>query len=1600
MRQYNGNPEALKEKNFKKYKEMEELSKEKNSSIKSWAITESKIAEHNMTSDRDLEDWVDKFNWSESKGKIKEIATKREKIKDVDKDLAMHLKAEAKLATDEQIQGLNDKRQEKRLKFETYINAIEWELTVRWTEDIIFKLDNELKALANDNNEMDHLEGRVKAAEDWFKWTLDMLTNKKQFFPGQRTPEHYANALYKLKRGLELSKKMKADKIERVEKLMEVLERRSYNSETTDHQKIFYSKMEQIIKDDNVDAGIKKMIIEHLTPQHINESFVKNDLLSKLIPEILNSNSLTLKEKVDFLSFLKTEKNINKIWNWKSLKGFAQHELDRIIRRMVNFKSGWTEADIIAFKDNFTEYNNLIKSFDYDLKIQLWDISDVAVKNFWKMPIPTKVTIIGFLSKYEMLNFHLEKADSKFSWEVLDLMLNSMNDKTAARSIRWAINMCEYLKWTRFEDIWALYKKTLLNKRIEGESEHERLWKLSDLKINEGDFIDPRSLALRHKNDSIANEEAFVKNPDSINKNTALLEEVTTKVLKWDTYSILGYLYEISKEPRTPFTIDAHNKIIAEYFNQINNWSRAKEVVKFTKELCIFIKDQKDLKIDLPYGQMQKSVIDYLKKNESVSKDEKVALCKILEMMPLGEKEYMELWALEKTLLFKKILDKKTLRDVLGDLLAKPENEDPISMMYKIVWLNFIHTNKANYSRKMRDLIEKRLWKNSYTIKERVDALNNKKSELINSLFSIKDKKNTEGSIIDPRLKLDLEITDNWEFFLIQTWWWNRIDLDVSSKLNANYDYVELALSKSPLLNSWNKENTLTISKILEESRNSDLLERLWGTWSHIDLSNISSIMNNSKNIDEVPSGFIVKYLTEFEKPGEAELWERFVMQIVAIQKYLNNKWASVGSSNQYDEVIKYITDLMWRKDPGLLDHQLSLIVNLWVHSSVQKKAYKEFLNNRIGKAEELESLLTHPLFKRIQDKAWVDFKYSNQNIADKILEVINSDKIGDKEFNRLFILSELIKNKSVFYVETLWKKDTLNTLKEAFFKLADNKDPMSQSMLEKLLEIQELIKDKKVLKYIETRLDEAPVWSREATTLMNRFIDWIYKHYKASSEIGFNVHDKAVFNKIQEAISKHLLSVNIRWWKMAWEEFLKRLDVKTKELLIKNDIEVIWIENWKAIYRDIKTWERLENLESIQLLRTEKIISWIEKHLIVAVRSAMSDSLEGKWWEDLKNDILKRLSPELLVQLRKMNIDITPDAKLIKIAEFQNKLAKAPDSEKANIFKNYKEILWGYGVEIQIVNNGWKRVFQFIKRDSEWEIIDLTKLVELVDTSTGKKIEPTSFAENISTIDKIFTKFQAWMGSLRWIIWWSKSLNNENVAEKLVLWHNSKEYAKHELSDFLSQTWKLWKDIACRNSKKLTTLATLSITFWLMKPVKAQAMEQTVLDEALIAAQDALKVNPDYLKAIQENNIELKTKIEEETIRKMTILKTQSLFNEMQMQVDRKIDEIVDKSLAKTSDKLISPEQKSRVKELFKEELYKYMVNNEAAKVESPYDTARTSNLWANILISDAFKWKKWFENELADILNNINLRIENQINSTWIIDLRQELFKQFNSL
>ncbi|EKE29414.1 MAG: hypothetical protein ACD_2C00180G0007 [uncultured bacterium (gcode 4)] len=176
--------------------------------------------------------------------------------------------------------------------------------------------------------------------------------------------------------------------------------------------------------------------------------------------------------------------------------------------------------------------------------------------------------------------------------------------------------------------------------------------------------------------------------------------------------------------------------------------------------------------------------------------------------------------------------------------------------------------------------------------------------------------------------------------------------------------------------------------------------------------------------------------------------------------------------------------------------------------------------------------------------------------------------------------------------------------------------------------------------------------------------------------------------------------------------------------------------------------------------------------------------------------------------------------------------------------------------------------------------------------------------------------------------------------------------------------------------------------------------MEQSVIDKALALSQEELKTNPEYQKAVKEGNLELKKKIEEETIRNMTIMKAQSLFNDMQMQVDRKIDEILDSSLAKTSDKLISPEQKSKVKELFKEELYKYFVDSKWSELENTYNSVKLSWAKAEFLMAQSLRWNKILESEIEDILINVNKRLKDEIVYHWINLLKQTIFKEFNSL
>ncbi|EKE29663.1 MAG: hypothetical protein ACD_2C00130G0014 [uncultured bacterium (gcode 4)] len=1591
MRQYKKNPEALKSKNFKKYKEMEELAKEKDASIRSRSITESKIAEHNMSQNKELEDWVLKLNENDSESSVSGMVHDARYDSDMNKDLNSHLNAEFRSETDNLAKELDAKRHERKLKFESYIAAIESECTVKWTENIISKLDFEINGLIKDWVEIQNLESSFKRAWDWFRWTLDKIARWEKLNKWYRDPEYYANNLYKLKSWLELSRKLKADRFEKVEKLLDSLERRSYNNETTDHQKFFYSKVEEIIKNRQLWADVKKLILEHLTPQHINESLVKNNVLPKLIQEILSSN-ISITEKVDFLTFLKTEKNVNNIWRGQTLYKFAQDELNVIIKEIKGFGSEWaSDAGILSFQENFREYDKLIRWFDHDLKMDLSAITGAVTAHFGKMEASAKVRTIGFLKRQNMLNYHLE--DKTFSDQVLELIVKWMNDKTDTRSIRWALNMWSYLEWTKFSEVWQLYSRTLLNKNAWKGLESEWLWSTRDFKSMIRESVDdPRILALKHRNENEWNEKLFQKNTDIMwpNSGIKLLESITKEVLKWDTRSILGYLYEISKEPKTTFTMSAHNAVLKEFFQEIKNGKRSEEVVKFTKEICVYIKDQNE-KMTLPFKEMQECILECLKASRKISMDEKVAFTKILELMPLSEKTYLSLGSTERAILAKRMMElipnegmekNQTAINILDNLMTW-KIDDPVDMMYKIAWLNYLQRNKHEYGKRFQSILSKRkIWEGWETIREMAERLMENKRSLLQELFALNQNQIGTGWKEKTLLWLDLEITKDWEFFLTQNWWWNRIEIDVWSKLNASYDYIELALTKSPIINSWEKENILIISKILEKYWNTWLLEKFEHAWSHVNLSNISEVLNNSKNLENMPQELIIKFLREFEaKPWDVELWDRFVSQMVIIRKFLKEK----GKEEHYWRTIEYIEDLMSRKEVHLLDHQLSLIANLWVNKTVQKKAYKEFLNNRVNTAEELEGLLTHPLFKRIQDDAWVDFKYSNHNIAEIILKVLSAEKISAEQFNRLFILAELIKNKSVFYVETDWSKDTIKVLKEAFFKIADHKDPMSQSMIDKLFEIKELLKDRDVLNYFEARLKNAPSWSLEATTLMNRFFDWIYKHYKASSEIGFNVHDKAVFDRIQKAVTKHLLSLNIKWGKMTWEEFEKRLDLKTKELLYGNKIEIAWIENWKVIYRDSKTWEKLENLESIQLLRTEKIIKGIEKHLVIAVRAAMNENSEGKGWSDLNADILKKLSPNVIDELNNLKIEVKADIKLIEIAEFQSKFIRASsDTEKYRILNEYKERLWDHGVEIRAANKWWRISLQYL--DSDGGAIDMTRLVGLVDKATWKNIESTSLAGNMNIIDSILSWSKAWLWWLRWIVWWSKELLDENLAWKEKIWHNVSRLAFNEVM----------------STKKAKIIIPLAITFWLMTAKQAQAMNQSVLDDAEIAAQDALKVNAEYQKAVKEGNLGLKKEIEEETIRKMTILKAQSLFNDMQMQVDRKIDEIVDKSLAKTNDIIVTPLQKDKIRELFKEEMYKYMIENNdtGTRFESPYENSKKSWLPAEKIISNALKWNELLENEIRDILNNINSRISTPIDNEWIRRLKFIIWSEFNSL
>lgn len=194
-----------------------------------------------------------------------------------------------------------------------------------------------------------------------------------------------------------------------------------------------------------------------------------------------------------------------------------------------------------------------------------------------------------------------------------------------------------------------------------------------------------------------------------------------------------------------------------------------------------------------------------------------------------------------------------------------------------------------------------------------------------------------------------------------------------------------------------------------------------------------------------------------------------------------------------------------------------------------------------------------------------------------------------------------------------------------------------------------------------------------------------------------------------------------------------------------------------------------------------------------------------------------------------------------------------------------------------------------------------------------------------------------------------------------------------------------------------------LTLTVLVTLPLSAYALGSSSDTEAelkalIVAAEKSVAATDAWQKA----NSSDRQRLTEEAVRRSIISTVQSGYDAKQMEVDRKIDELLDISLSKTSDKLITPAQKERIKELFKEEQYKYMYEKTSSRIEDPYDSVRGTDLRITFLMSQSLRGDKILEKEIGDILENINRRMGGVgvIRPSGIEDLKQEIFKQFNLL
>jgi hypothetical protein len=196
-------------------------------------------------------------------------------------------------------------------------------------------------------------------------------------------------------------------------------------------------------------------------------------------------------------------------------------------------------------------------------------------------------------------------------------------------------------------------------------------------------------------------------------------------------------------------------------------------------------------------------------------------------------------------------------------------------------------------------------------------------------------------------------------------------------------------------------------------------------------------------------------------------------------------------------------------------------------------------------------------------------------------------------------------------------------------------------------------------------------------------------------------------------------------------------------------------------------------------------------------------------------------------------------------------------------------------------------------------------------------------------------------------------------------------------------------------------TIIALTLLLTICLPHSAIAGEyvskrQAELNALIVTAEKEIAATT----AWQNGRVAERQKLTELAVRRKIITSAQSGYDKNQLEVDRKIGELLDTSLDKTSDLLVKPAQKERIRELFKEEMYRYFAEYPGSELEGSITAVRGSGAQIGFLMSQNLRGNKILEKELGDILENVNTRMDGVLRQQAIISLTIATWSEFNRL